>query len=193
MKMLILTNRCITLVFLLICVVLLSLVWWLLLWWAKFYALGALYFFISLWSSCKLWDWFQPPISQMLNCVLLSNYLQEVLVGQSPQVICVLHGNQTNFLLIFFSPPPNAKFRTDSILRSWPYPSLQLLILIDSNLSNPAFVAYTLLRRIKSCEWCQFHYIVQSFVCCLFSLQFVMKRNLTVKPRPACKVTDDES
>jgi hypothetical protein len=30
---------------------------------------------------------------------------------------------------------------------------LQLLILIDSNLSNPAFVAYTLLRRIKSCEW----------------------------------------
>ncbi len=131
----------------------LSLVWWLLLWWAKFYALGALYFFISLWSSCKLWDAFQPPISQMLNCVLLSNYLQEVLVGQSPQVICVLHGNQTDFLFIFFSPPPNAKFQTDSILRSWPYPSLQLLILIDSNLSNPAFVAYTLLWRIKSCEW----------------------------------------
>jgi hypothetical protein len=52
-----------------------------------------------------------------LNCVLLSNYLQEVLVGQSPQVICVLHGNQTNFLFIFFS-PPNAKFQTDSILRS---------------------------------------------------------------------------
>lgn len=138
MKMLILTNRCITLVFSLICVVLEVL-------WAKFYALGALYLFISLWSSCKLWDGFQPPISQMLNCVLLSNYLQEVLVGQSPQVKRVLHGIQTKFFFIFFSPPLNAKFQTDSKLRSWPYPSFQLLILIDSNLSNPAFVAYTLL------------------------------------------------
>ncbi len=133
---------------------------------AKFYALGALYFFISLWSSCKLWDGFQPPISQMLNCFLLSNYLQEVLVGQSPQVICVLHGNQTDFLFIFFS-PPNAKFQTDSILRSWPSPSLQLLILIDSNLSNPAFGAYTLLRRIKSCEW--YPVSLQSTQFCLLS------------------------
>lgn len=59
--------------------------------------------------------------------------------------------NRFSLHLLFSS--SNVKFQTDSILRSWPYPSLQLLILRDSNLSNPAFVAYTVLWRIKSCEW----------------------------------------